>query len=74
MNFAEAKGCQDFTLLGKQRVVNFLKAAYTSFDVMMLEYGVSQLNDRAREVLELWPFSLLQIQAAIALVKEIHLG
>ena len=32
LNFAEAKEHQDFTVLGKQRVVNFLKAAYTSFD------------------------------------------
>ncbi len=32
LNFAEAQGCQDFTVLVKQRVVNFLLAAYTSFD------------------------------------------
>ncbi len=32
LNFAEAKEHQDFTVLGKQRVVNFLKAAYNSFD------------------------------------------
>ncbi len=32
LNFAEAQGCQDFTVLVKQRVVNFLLAAYKSFD------------------------------------------
>ena len=32
LNFAEAKEHQDLTVLGKQRIVNFLKAAYKSFD------------------------------------------
>lgn len=32
LNFAEAKKHKDFTVLGKQRVVNFLDSAYSIFD------------------------------------------
>ncbi len=32
LKFSEATKDKDFSVLGKQRVVNFLKAAYTSFD------------------------------------------
>ncbi|MGL4880828.1 MAG: mobilization protein [Waterburya sp.] len=32
LKFDEARKCKDFGVLGKQRVVNFLKAAYGAFD------------------------------------------
>ena len=32
LTFAEAREYKDFTIMGRQRVVNFLKAAYSAFD------------------------------------------
>lgn len=32
LTFAEAREYKDFTIMGRQRVVNFLKAAYAAFD------------------------------------------
>lgn len=32
LNFADARNHQDFTVLGKQRIFNFLNTAYTTFD------------------------------------------
>ncbi|MDJ0647065.1 MAG: mobilization protein [Xenococcaceae cyanobacterium MO_188.B19] len=50
LNFDEARNSQEFKILGKQRVVNFLKAAYLAFDSTGLWENESEIVFPSEEV------------------------